>query len=174
MRLNATAREMGYLKEALVREHWAGASDVLRLVALWEFGGIYLDMDVEICDAFALAAMEHDAFKKGLFTAGWEDEHGLCGAVMIAPPRHPFVEAMLARYAALRFDDTFNGRENGTTLLAKEAARWRTSKYVQLVPPPVFYPWHWRDKDFSHEAKRHAITCCGSVTAHHWEGSWVK
>ncbi len=164
---------LGYFEEAIEACNYAAMSDIARLALLWQFGGIYLDTDMEIIDPLALRAIEMRARREGKFFAGWEDEAGLCGAAMITSAEHPFVGAMLKRYDALKLSETFNGIENGTTLLAKEARKWGQSQYTVFVEPEVFYPWHWKEKDLPESARRAKITEA-TICAHFWEGSWVK
>ena len=41
-----------YIKKAVENKNWAFVSDYFRLKALYEFGGIYLDTDVEVYKSF--------------------------------------------------------------------------------------------------------------------------
>lgn len=171
-RVCPTVGNSHYFLDALEAGNYAAMSDYARLALLWQFGGVYLDMDMEIIDLAALRQLEQRACASGKFFAGWEDEKGLCGAVMIAGAEHPFVGAMLDRYKTLKFSDTFNGVDNGTTLLAKEASKWGQSNRTVFVEPEVFYPWHWKEKDLPEAARRAKITEA-TICAHHWLGSWL-
>lgn len=157
-----------YFKSAYDAGHWAGASDVARLMLLWELGGTYLDVDVEVYDAERLAELERMAIADGKFVAGMEDDTWACNAVLIAPPRHPIVGELLERYKRTRFEDTFEGTVTGATMLTNAC---RGNPRAELVEPVYFYPWHWRDKDSLNGSKKRDER---SITAHHWEGSWVK
>lgn len=41
-----------YCKEAYEAEKWAFVSDYVRLKVLYEYGGIYMDTDIELCKSF--------------------------------------------------------------------------------------------------------------------------
>jgi mannosyltransferase OCH1-like enzyme len=45
---NLDLQSCDYVKEAVAAKKWAFASDVLRLEKLYEYGGVYLDVDVEL------------------------------------------------------------------------------------------------------------------------------
>lgn len=158
---------MAYFKSAYDANHWAGASDVARLMLLWELGGTYLDVDVEVINPEELRKLEEQSFKHGILCAGMEDDKWACNAVLIAPPKHPIVGELLERYKRTRFEDTFEGTVTGATMLTQAC---QGSSRAQLFQPEVFYPWHWSSK--SNGATREHITE-RTITAHHWEGSWV-
>lgn len=160
-------RSIDYFRDAYAAGHWAGASDVARLAALLELGGAYVDCDVEIVD---LARM--DGLNDGLFHIGAEDRDGnLCGAVMIAPPAHPFVRHMIDVYKRTNFADTFNGKCNGTTLLTRNARDFAST--MQVHQPPDFYPWHWGES-LTQNQKADRIELLKPITAHHWERGWSQ
>lgn len=155
-------RDMPYFRDAYAANHWAGASDVARLALLYELGGVYLDCDVEVIDLPRLLELQDGKCHLGL-----EDEKNVCGAVIVAPPKHEFVGHMLDVYRNTKFSDTFNGRCNGTTLLT--AATWeRKIADVALHAPHDFYPWHWGS------SSRDKLWTVGAITAHHWAHQWKQ
>ena len=166
-----------YYHDALAAKHWAGASDVARLTLLHRVGGIYLDTDVEVVRPPALHQMYQLALQTNTLFIGTETEGGdVCGAVIVSPPRHAFLTEMLELYKRTRFADTFQGTVNGTTLLTGMSHAFGGAKNhaVTCLPPSVFYPWHWRERDISDEEKARRKAPPQVLTAHHWSGSWVK
>lgn len=161
--------DIKYFRDAYEKNHFAGASDVARLAVLWELGGIYLDVDVELLKPDDLLAVTYD---KQCMYVGREDDRWCCNAVMAAPPRHPVVGQLLDRYRATRFEDTFEGTVTGATMLT-DAVVFAKPKQVLMLDTDFFYPWHWADKDKPLAERRSKITS-RTVCAHHWEGSWVK
>lgn len=138
----------------------AGRSDVLRYAALWEFGGIYLDTDVEPLRAF------DDLFASDRAFAGWEDANMICPTVMGAPPRHRAVGALLDRLPAwmAKRPDAPPNQQTGPHLLT---ALWRRRRDVDLLAPVAFYPVHWSAKSMlggPYPAESYAV--------HHWAKSW--
>jgi mannosyltransferase OCH1-like enzyme len=67
---------------------WAGVSNVVRLEALRQFGGVYLDADFACHRRIPDEWLEHSAI------AAVQDESGrICNAFMGASAHHPWIEA---------------------------------------------------------------------------------
>ena len=94
---NCDVRAMPFMAEAYDAGKFAFVSDVVRLLVLEKFGGVYLDTDVEILQDFS--PLLHD---KGFL--GFENENFVnSGQGMAAEAHHPVVQAMLAEYQTLHF-----------------------------------------------------------------------
>lgn len=88
-----------YMKQAFERRKWAFVSDYARLDVIYEHGGIYLDMDVELfssidrlCNAEAFFCRQEDGFIE-------------LGSGFGAARRNDFIGEMLAEYAGKTFLD---------------------------------------------------------------------
>lgn len=117
----------------------AGRSDVLRYAALWQFGGVYLDTDVQPLRSFD-ELLDGDPF------AGWEDSKLICPTVMGSPPGHPAVGALLdslPAWAGARPGAAPN-EQTGPNFLTP---MWRDRTDVRLFPPVAFYPVGWWERD---------------------------
>lgn len=169
-------RDMAYWRAALGAKCWAAASDVARLAILWHHGGIYLDHDVEVIDPTGLLSHQFYAFEQGKCLLGEESPDGdVCGAVMIAPPMHPFVGRMLRVYLQKGFEP-FDGRnDNGTKILTTQARSIQdpVGRRVEIQHQACYYPWSWKNKDAPDDWRRSKIVRDLTVAIHHWEGSWV-
>lgn len=165
-------RAVPYVAEAVEAGNWAAVSDYVRLSLLWQFGGAWLDVDVEIVRPTDFATIAFAVHETKKLVVGMEDEQWCCNAVILAPARHPTIGHLLDQYNAMHYSDTFNGTVTGATLLT-DAVQMTEEDLVQVVRPDVFYPWHWRDKHRTEPWKRDRMTT-HTVCAHHWAGSWVK
>lgn len=79
------------VQTALEEKKWALASDVIRMWAIYNNGGIYLDTDVELLkplDPF----LKYDGF------AGWEAKYWFTTAVFGAKEYSPWIRKILRRY----------------------------------------------------------------------------
>lgn len=92
-----------YAKEAYEAKKYAYASDVIRLHILYEFGGIYLDTDVEVKESF-------DEFLALDFFAGHESYRGnnkdntLIGSAIIgASAKNEIIKAFMQDYENAHF-----------------------------------------------------------------------
>jgi hypothetical protein len=85
-----------FVKEAFVARKWAFVADYIRMYALYTYGGIYLDSDIEVYKSF-------DSFLDNSFFSGTDisptqyiqgPESGIIGAER----HHPFLEELLKYY----------------------------------------------------------------------------
>lgn len=73
-------------------DHVAHLADVVRLQALYEYGGAYFD-----CDVFV--DRDPSELLTDQFTIAKENQWALCNAVMFSPPGQPFVKACADAFA---------------------------------------------------------------------------
>lgn len=105
-----------FVKAAYKAKKWAYVSDYIRMYAIYNYGGIYLDTDVILLDNF-------DDFIKNKAFVGFENKEFPFTAVFGAEKGHPFIKKILDYYDNL---DTykFNFENNNTIsvsdLLIKE------------------------------------------------------
>lgn len=145
------SEEYGRLK------NWASVSNLVRLVVLKKFGGIYLDTDVEclksfeplrICNAFA--ALQDNEEING-------NKGRLCNAVMGAEPEHPWINWQIEHF------NDFDQQDPASSIyLASTAPR----DGLTLIPPHLVYPFHWDDP--AEKRKPHPE----SIAVHWWKGGW--
>jgi len=98
-----------YVHQSVANKKWAFASDVIRLKALYEYGGIYVDTDVEITNNI-------DKFLEYEFVSGYEDFHSSISpitAFMGAEKGNAIIKDLLSEYDGLAFEE--NGKLNLTT-----------------------------------------------------------
>ncbi len=96
---------MPFMMEAYAAKKYAFVSDVMRLIVLEQYGGVYFDTDVELVRD--LAPLLYD---EGFI--GFEnDQYVNSGQGIAAMPHHPVVQAMIEEYRKLHFtsaDGTIN------------------------------------------------------------------
>ena len=89
-----------YVHQAVEHKKWAFASDYIRLKALYEYGGIYVDTDLEITNAL-------DSFLNYEFVSCAEDCKGailpMMTAFIASAPCHHIIQDLLAEYDDLEF-----------------------------------------------------------------------
>lgn len=157
-----------YAREAFEAGVFAFASDVIRLYALREYGGVYLDSDVELFKSL-------DPFLDHAFFTGFEDERHAVAAVMGSEPGGELVSALLDHYEGRSFlsrkgmDFTTNTKTIHAALVARGV---REENRDQLLPggiaiyrSEIFSPFHPR---------RGGEPTSNSVAMHHFSGSWTS
>ena len=128
-----------FVKDAFANRKWAFVSDYVRIYALYTYGGIYLDTDIEVVKGFDSSILDSNSAILGT------DEAGYLTALMMSPPGHEYFKNMLNVYQALSFynnDGTLNLEVNNT-YLQDELQKWGYSiknEYQVLKGGIVVYP----------------------------------
>ena len=159
-----------YVKEAYGCKKYAFVSDYARLYALYHYGGIYFDTDVEV-------KKNIDKFlsKKEVF--GFESSNRIGTAIVMAEKQSSLIKEWLDTYADRHFlsGDKMNMQTNVfylTNMLKNKGARLTGERQelldgdVLICETEVFYPYsigESKKKDFS-----------SSYTIHWCDGSWVS
>lgn len=163
-----------YVKEAYDNKKWAFVSDYIRLYALYNHGGVYLDTDMEIIkpiDKF----LEHSAF------SGFESTKHMGTGIIGAKKGHPWTRELLKHYE----NRSFYKPDGGLDLTPNVIHITRTTidkfglilnnKYqelkgdLHLYPKDFFCPSDYGD---SVKQKQYKITN-RSYCIHHYNGSWL-
>lgn len=116
-------------------------SNLLRLVLLYKFGGIYLDTDVIILKPLTNLHNVIGAQTADPVTRRWSR---LNNAVLIFDRNHPLLKSFIDE-----FSRTFNGNKwghNGPYLVSRVVARFNVSSSdlgFSVLPPSAFYPVDW-------------------------------
>ena len=87
-----------FVKEAYAKKKWAFVSDYFRLKALYEFGGVYFDTDVELLKNI------DDLMTNNDFFCCFESKNTICTAVIGASKRNKIIFNILSYYSDLKFD----------------------------------------------------------------------
>lgn len=156
-----------YCLEAYKEKKWAFVSDYVRLWALVNYGGFYLDSDVELLRSL-------DEFLNNQAFLGFEGRKYVSTGIMACEPQHPFFKMLLHEYDGRSFIDK-EGKcdlttnvEKITQLLCRKGlalnGKMQTVENVLVYPTDFFCP-----KD---PASRRMNLTSRSVAIHHYDGSW--
>ena len=88
-----------YVQEAYATKKYAFVSDYVRLWALEQYGGLYMDVDFEVYKSFDDLMEQYDAF------AGYEGSkrNPVMMGVIAAKAHHPWIEGMMQTYESRKF-----------------------------------------------------------------------
>lgn len=160
-----------FAHEAYLAGQYAFTSDVCRLVALKEYGGIYLDTDIELLKNIPNSLLERQSF------IGRETNHNLGIAFVGTVVNGEMVSDLLDQYSNLRFkrDD---GRLNLIPIpkivtsflvdhkgLQLNNTYQKLGEYCDILPIDYCYP-----KDI--DTRKVTITK-NTICIHHYSGSWI-
>ena len=96
---NTDINENNYIKEAYRLKKWAYVSDYIRFKVLYEYGGIYFDVDVEVIRKYPKELLELNSF------SGIEAASGLVspGLIYACLPKDELVNEILKTYENDKF-----------------------------------------------------------------------
>lgn len=137
-----------------VANHW------VRYYLMWKYGGVYLDLDVEVIKDSKLWNANYPVF--GFESPGWVNNH-----VMICNDTECVIYKMLFFYTWTFHDVLKNPEINtGPGLVTKYFNNY--FPHPQIEQPEVFSPWNWNEKP-----DRTRITE-NTLAVHHFTHSWKK
>ncbi len=157
-----------FVKEAIEKKKWAFAADYIRIFALYNFGGVYLDTDMEIFEDLS------PLLENGAFFAS-ENKWVVGSAIIGCVKGHPLIKQFLDYYDNRRFIkkngslDTQPNTYIMTTILKYDNhihpkgkfLQWKDVKFLQ---PETFYP-----KDYFSGQTNITKNTLGF---HHFDSSW--
>lgn len=166
-----------WVKQAFESRKYAFAADYIRLYALYNLGGIYLDMDVEVIQSF-------DPFLKLSTMIGFENDSDkrLEVAILGVEKNSEWIYECLKYYENKSFIND-NGTYNTKVLplivrdcllenqyVFKEVSTIQEANNVKSKEIPIFPASFFSPKRFdSHRIEKNENT----YAIHHFEGSWL-
>lgn len=155
-----------WVKQAFEARKYAFAADYIRLYAIYNYGGIYLDMDVEIIKPFA-----NELIQKNYMLAYESEDHskGIEAGVIGGEKGAEWLKDCLEYYKERSFiseTGTFN-----TTPLPRIMMNILNNKYISknIIEPLSFD--YFTAKCYENGKIK---TTKNTYTIHHFEGSWFS
>lgn len=165
--------EFPWVKEAFEAKKYAFAADYIRVYALYHFGGIYLDSDVEVLKSF------DDLLHLPYFIGEEQIPNSIEAATMGAEKGHPLFKYLLDYYEGRHFvrpDGSLDTRTLPSIMneiinskfhvvrIASPAFFDRSPDSLSLLPKDYFSPMHW---------DTHEVECTkNTYSIHHFTASW--
>lgn len=159
-----------FVKEAYESKKYAFVTDYVRLYALYNYGGIYMDTDVEVLKSL-------DIFLHNRAFMGCENEQ-MCGTgTMAAEKNHRWIKELLDYYENKKFilsEKKYNTIPN-TYLITQHTINkygWQSNNEHQILNEGLnIYPFEFFcAKDF--RTGKLKVTS-DTYTIHHFSGSWL-
>lgn len=160
-----------YIKNAYRNKKWANVSNLARLMAVYKYGGFYLDTDIEVLKSFEPLRLNKCFFGFQLTNhpTDWVNN-----AVFGAISKHWFIGKAI-KY----IEDNFDGNEPAnhsapkmiTTLFKNEGLKVYSESVtningVSIYPVRYFYPFSWEENFEKNMIKS------DTYTIHFWEKKW--
>lgn len=159
-------KSVPYVSEAYECGKFAFVSDYVRLYALYKFGGVYLDTDVEVIKSFD-PVLCHNSFMC------FESQDRLSTATIAASPASEWVLNLLNGYETRRFlcDGVMNLTTNVEYISQyfieqglEQTGDFQVVDDVAIYPSEYFSPKSWGTGKYNVTSKTMAI--------HHFAGTW--
>lgn len=158
-----------YVKEAYLNKKWAFVTDYMRLKVLYEYGGIYLDTDVEVLKVF------DDLLENRSFICR-EGKYSLCTAVIGAEKESRWIGEIIQLYdkrEAYNLKGQFDTTPNSIYLYEYFMSNYdEFKKYYQshMFGECMVYSSDYFSPINYNTMKKHMTD--NTYTIHHYLGSW--
>lgn len=164
---NFDLESVPYVKEAYEEKKWAFVTDYVRLHALSNIGGIYMDTDVEVLKNLDIF-LDNEGF------SGFERADAIPTGIMAAEKDNPFINELLHEYDCLHFR-----REDGSLDLTTNVTRITRCALRHGLAlnnrEQRFYHFTVYPKDFfcpKDYITGEILLTPDTYTIHHFSGSW--
>ncbi len=158
-----------FAQQAYQGGHYAFVSDYVRTKVLYEYGGIYLDTDVEIIHYF------DNVIKDGFSFLGFENSTHIGSAVMGMSKKHPIMGEFMNYYLNNSFInnsgdiDTIANVIKFTDILTTQGlntnGKRQVVKDIDIYPRDYFYPKNISNNEF--------IVTNNTLSIHKYSCSWM-
>ncbi len=161
------------IKRAMEAKKYAFVADYVRMYALYEYGGVYLDTDMEIIKNIepllcgnGFLGYEHYSPKNKLVSAG----------IICLPPK-----SNLAKEVLQIFDKRMLKNKSFTKPLPEIITqainileKRNALEDIKLYMPEYFYPYNPYDMSKGRKQLMYADIQDNTYAIHHWNGSWIE
>lgn len=151
-----------FFRECYKRKLWAFVADYVRVKVLHEFGGIYLDTDIEIIKDIT-PLLNSDLF------LGYENENTMSFGIVGVIPKHKIFYKIYEFYQKEIWKSPMHIITNiFTEFLKNEYENKFEENHIKIYPREYFYPFN-HDEEFTKECIKK-----NTYAIHWWDKSWKK
>lgn len=164
---NSNLSENNFVKQAYESKNYAFVSDYIRTKVLYEYGGLYLDTDLELFSEFPKILEKNKCF------LGFETRYQLGTAIMYFTPKHSIIKKFMNFYETHDFKDN-KGNVNTianvsilTDILINEGLVLNNNSFqtildIDIYPREFFYPKKISDTEFKFTKETIAVHRCSN------------
>ena len=154
--------ESGYVKQAIKQKKYAFASDYIRFFVLFNYGGIYLDTDMEVIKPL-------DDFLENDFFAGYESENWINCSIFGADKGSDVCKEVLNVLDALG-EKNIKEFEPIPKILTRVINGNHFNDTAKIYNQKVFYPFNPYSSDIKQMLYKDVTS--DTFALHHWEKTW--
>lgn len=165
---NSDLNSNKFVRKAYNNKQWSFVSDFIRMSVLYEYGGVYLDTDVQLVKQFDNELMNSSFL-------GFETNECLGTGTIGVGPKNKIIEKMLNYYSS---EDAYDKDGNIkkipnthilTTIAEKEGLKLNGKKQILNDTIKIYPIEYFSAKD---SISRNIIQTCNTYCIHHYNGSW--
>lgn len=153
---NTDLNTNAYIREAYVSKKYAFVSDFIRLKALYAYGGIYLDADVEVRKKFDVF-LNHEMFLVFMFDCN-------IGTAVIGAKKHHRVVGKLMDLYENKIVEKSPNNDLFTKFFLHNFSSFKLNGKYQCIKDVVIYPKEFFERPTWKKSTDYSI--------HHYKGSW--
>ena len=151
------------ITHAKKNKQWAFLSDIARLKILYKYGGLYLDVDVELVKPI------EDLIKINDFIIGEESPGIIAAGVIACRPNHPLIEKLISDLEAHQKNSSeFIPMPK---IISKAIIEWHDTN-IFIAPVEYFYPFNPYDRSRSNNQLMFSDITNNTFAIHHYQKSW--
>ncbi len=165
---NYDVQKNAYIAEAYRMKKWAFVVDFARFDILNQFGGVFLDTDVELRKPIPQEFLEYEAF------TGFESDRTINpGLIYASVPGQVMLQKIVAEYENKKFGQKVDGRIENivdvvTGVLKRQGLQGNNT--FQIVDGVAVFPKEYFCC-FNHEIQAFEMTA-DTISVHHYFASW--
>ncbi len=159
-----------FVKEAYESKKWAFVTDYVRLYVLYNYGGIYMDTDVELLQNL-------DSFLNNVAFSGFENNALIPTGIMASEKHGEWINYLMSYYNNRHFinsDGTLNTSPNTGIITNMTISKYKIemdNTYQEIKNVLVLYPSEFFCPK-NHLTGEIELTD-NTVCIHHFNGSWI-
>lgn len=168
---NTPFETLPFLKVLYKQKRWAFLSDYMRLYAVYKYGGVYLDTDVEVLKDFGSLLTQKSFI--GFQTDVEQSKHLFNSAVIGGEKGNEFIKKSLQETEKIQRMSfhPMGGPVVSTKVLVNDYGVEKHQNYylndVTVLTKDYFYPFSWLET-FTEDC-----VTANTVAIHWWEDSWA-
>lgn len=161
-----------YIREAYSCGQWAFASDFARFRIIYDYGGVYLDTDVELIQSLEPILERGPFMACDKWSGTTQYPNVATGLGFAAESQNKIIETILERYLTMHFDGGYSGETVVTcvtdilkTVGLRPIDSIQNVGGISIYPKVYFCPFDYMNRlDIRPE----------TVAIHHYAGSWIS
>ncbi len=169
---NFDVNQNKYCQEAYEAKKWAFVSDYVRLKVLYDYGGIYMDTDVEVCKPLDdFLNNDYEAF------SGFENGNRIPTGIMASIKGGSWIKYLLSYYDDKRFkniDGSYDMTPNVVIITEMTERKFKvnlSNEFIMFGNNVAIYPFDYFCAKSTVTGK--ILKTNNTYTIHHFSGSWL-